>query len=79
MILYDYGGPIFVHKHAKLTQRHITDTSGSLVPPWKEYEKLRTGTVVLIKVALRVYCAVPAGNRIWKVCFPKIYLPPYHF
>ena len=58
--LYDYGGPLFVHHFAKLKQRNIVDISGSLVPPWLEYDKLRTGTVVLMRVTLHTY-DVPLG------------------
>jgi len=67
-VLYDYGGPIFDHKNVKLVQRHITDTSGTLIPPWLEYEKLRTGTVVLIRLSK----SVPHTKRILN---PKGFLP----
>lgn len=73
-VLYDYGGPVFDHNNAKLVQRHITDTSGTLIPPWLEYEKLRTGTVVLIRVSLKVY-PIQTGSRIRMVSFPTSHLP----
>ena len=68
-LLHDYGGTIFNHSAAKLLQRNITDTNGSLIPPWDEYDKLRTGTVVLMKVTF----TVPVGNTRRKVrlCFPS--------
>ena len=54
-LLYDYGGPLFAHKLAKLKQRNIVAKDGLLVPPWSEYEHLRTGTVVLMRVNLHTY------------------------
>jgi len=47
---YDYGGSIFYCNHAKLVRCSTTDTAGSLIPPWSEYDNLRTGTVVFIRV-----------------------------
>ena len=44
-----------MHHLAKLKQQNIVDISGSLVPPWLEYDKLRTGTVVLMRVTLHTY------------------------
>src|SRR6266550_5872756 len=72
-LLKDYGGPIFVHKRAKLVQRDIKNSTGNLIPPYEEYESLRTGTVVLMKVTLKVYC-VPAGNKIRKVSQTNLFL-----
>jgi hypothetical protein len=61
------GDLFFVHKQAKLKQRNITDTSGTLVTPWLEYDNLRTGTVVLMSISLRIY---PAADRI-KIVLPS--------
>ncbi|KAI0273296.1 hypothetical protein BGY98DRAFT_998292 [Russula aff. rugulosa BPL654] len=48
-LLYDYGGSVFDHTQAKLVQC-------ALIPPLDEYDNLRTGTVVLIRVSLKIYC-----------------------
>ncbi|KAI0287011.1 hypothetical protein BGY98DRAFT_1092587 [Russula aff. rugulosa BPL654] len=55
-LLYDYGGSVFDHTQAKLVQCHFTDCTGALIPPLDEYDNLRTGTVVLIRVSLKIYC-----------------------
>jgi hypothetical protein len=63
-LLPDYGGPIFRHKSARLVQRDIRNMNGDLIPPWKTYEELRPGTLVLMKVSF--YCLGPGdigGNR----------------
>ncbi|KAF8328309.1 hypothetical protein F5887DRAFT_1288229 [Amanita rubescens] len=53
--LSDYGGALFNHTLAKLVQRYIVDEEGKLTPPWLEYDKLRTGTVVLMRISLCTY------------------------
>lgn len=54
-LLPDYGGPMFEHTHSKLVQKDITDVDGELIPMWETYNKLRTGTLVLMKGRLNVY------------------------
>lgn len=55
-LLCDYGGPLYNHVSAKLVQRNIVDAAtNTLVAPWEEYDKLRTGTVVIMKVSLHTY------------------------
>jgi hypothetical protein len=54
-LLSDYGGTVFHHFRAKLVQRNITDCRGTLIAPWAEYDNLRTGTVVLVRVSLKIY------------------------
>jgi hypothetical protein len=71
-LLSDYGGTVFDHTHAKLVQRHITDCTGALIPPWAEYDNLRTGTVVLIRVSLKIYC-IQNGSKTRKVS--PLFLP----
>ena len=66
-LLHDYGGTIFNHTAVKLLQHDITDIDGSLVLPWEEYDKLRTGTVVLMKVTLRTF-TVPVGIPLRERC-----------
>ncbi len=46
---------LFNHNLAKMVQRHIIDQQGELTPPWEEHDKLRTGTVVLMRISLRTY------------------------
>ncbi|KAF8073359.1 hypothetical protein FPV67DRAFT_1666130 [Lyophyllum atratum] len=53
-LLEDYGGPLFQH-HTKLVQLDVKDKDNSLIPPWKMYDKLRTGTVVLINATLHMF------------------------
>ena len=65
-LLHDHRGTIFNHTAMKLLQCDITDIDGSLVPLWEEYDKLRTGTVVLMKVTLHIF-TVPVGNTTRKV------------
>ncbi|KAF8344843.1 hypothetical protein F5887DRAFT_917856 [Amanita rubescens] len=69
-LLDDYGGPLFNHHQAKLVQRHIVDEDGNLTAPWLEYDKLRTGTVVLMRISLRTY-SVP--NNYTQKKFYQIY------
>lgn len=54
-LLPDFGGPLFRLVHAKLLQRNVVDAHGELVPPWETYDKLRPGTLVLIKAQLMTY------------------------
>jgi hypothetical protein len=54
-LLSDYSGTVFDHSRVKLVQRNITDCTGTLIAPWAEYDNLRTGTVVLIRVSLKIY------------------------
>ncbi|KAF8320642.1 hypothetical protein F5887DRAFT_1291293 [Amanita rubescens] len=69
-LLADYGGPLFRHNRAMLVQRNIIDTEGKLTAPWQEYDKLRTATVVLMRISLRTY-TVQVGYRSKK--FYQIY------
>ena len=41
--------------HAKLLQRNIIDSDGELIGPWQTYDKLRAGTLVLMKVQLLTF------------------------
>ena len=62
-LLPDYGGPLYNHMSAKLVQRNIVDlATGSLVAPWDEYDKLCTGTVIIMKVLLHTYTMSLNGN-----------------
>jgi hypothetical protein len=74
----DYGEPYFNHTISKLVQLDITDEDNQLVPPWKMYDALRPGTLVLAncslhcflmtdtkvqqKVSVVIYCAIQFRN-----------------
>jgi len=45
------------HKNVRLVQRNVRDMSGVLIPPWKAYDELRPGMLVLMKVTF--YCLRP--------------------
>ena len=62
-LLYDYGGPVFDHRLARLRQRNI-------VPPWDEYSELWPGTVVLMKITLHTYSMNNENGRLRKVRLP---------
>lgn len=67
-LLSDFGGPLFKLKLAKLKQRSLVDINDKLIAPWEEYDKLRTGTVVLMRVTLHTY-TITEGNKDKKVPF----------
>lgn len=55
-VLEDYGGPPFFQQTtAKLVQLDIRDINNKLIPPWKQYAELRTGTLVLVLATVHVY------------------------
>ena len=54
-LLPDYGGTLFRLVHAKLVQRNVVDDTEALIPPWEAYDKLRPGTLVLMKVQLLTF------------------------
>ncbi|KAJ7677863.1 hypothetical protein DFH06DRAFT_1121427 [Mycena polygramma] len=54
-LLPDYGGAYFNHTKAKLVQQDVRDVNNNLIPPWKIYEALRPGTLVLVLVSLHCF------------------------
>lgn len=50
-------------------QRHILDGNKKLVAPWHEYDKLPTGTVVLMRIKLGTYI-FQKEYRLQKVIHP---------
>ncbi|KAJ7120674.1 hypothetical protein C8R43DRAFT_1136625 [Mycena crocata] len=54
-LLPDFGGDMFNLTKGKLAQQNIKNKKGELIPPWKIYEELRPGTLVLALVTLHVY------------------------
>ena len=51
-MLSDHTGPLFQHVKAKLVQRDLRDLNNKLIPPWEQCDKLRPGTLVLVKAGL---------------------------
>ncbi|KAJ7042848.1 hypothetical protein C8F04DRAFT_915583, partial [Mycena alexandri] len=62
-ILPDYGGSYFNHSKAKLVQLDVRDTKNELIPPWKFYEALRPGTLVLCLVSLHCFAMVDDSGK----------------
>jgi hypothetical protein len=53
--LYDCRGSYFQFGGNKLRQLDIRDEASQLIPPWKCYDELRPGTLVLVKASLHIY------------------------
>ncbi|KAJ7648251.1 hypothetical protein DFH06DRAFT_1135694 [Mycena polygramma] len=54
-LLPDFGGSYFNLQKNKLVQHDIRDMKGALIPPWKIYEALRPGTLVLVLITLHCF------------------------
>ncbi|KAJ7715806.1 hypothetical protein B0H16DRAFT_1804808 [Mycena metata] len=54
-LLCDYGGSYFNHVKAKLVQLDIRDINKELIPPWKIYQELKPGTLVLALCSLHCF------------------------
>ncbi|KAJ7720692.1 hypothetical protein B0H16DRAFT_1432279 [Mycena metata] len=54
-LLCDYGGSYFNHVKAKLVQLNIRDINKELIPPWKIYQELKPGTLVLALCSLHCF------------------------
>lgn len=53
--LPDYGGPFFALRFNKLIQLDVRGVDNKLIPPWKFYEELRPGTLILANCSLHVF------------------------
>ncbi|KAJ6576492.1 hypothetical protein DFH09DRAFT_804372, partial [Mycena vulgaris] len=62
-LLPDFGGDYFDLVKSKLVQHDIRDTEANLIPPWKMYEALRPGTLVLVLVTLRCFSMSDDGGK----------------
>ncbi|KAJ7025254.1 hypothetical protein C8F04DRAFT_1212930 [Mycena alexandri] len=62
-VLPDYGGAYFNHQKAKLVQLDVRDVQNELIPPWKFYEALRPGTLVLCLVSLHCFTMTDDGSK----------------
>lgn len=71
-VLYDFRGAGFKLMHNKLVQHDVRDVDDNLIPPWKAYEELRTGTVVLIEASIHCFRFNVNGRRERKVCHFRI-------
>jgi hypothetical protein len=57
-LLPDYGGSYFNHSKAKLVQLDVRDAKNNLIPPWKFYDALKPGTLILAMCSLHCYTMV---------------------
>ncbi|KAJ3910790.1 hypothetical protein F5877DRAFT_87034 [Lentinula edodes] len=55
----DFGGPVFAMKKAKLIQPQWTNIKNELIVPWKNYDSLRPGTLVVATVCFEVFVMSP--------------------
>jgi hypothetical protein len=62
-LLCDFGGDYFNLAKNKLVQHDIRDVRSNLIPPWKNYEELCPGTLVLIQVSLHCYTMVDEYSK----------------
>jgi hypothetical protein len=62
-LLCDYGGPYFNHVKAKLVQLDVRDVANNLIPPWKFYDALKPGTLVLALVSLHCFVMTDDGGK----------------
>ncbi|KAJ7019077.1 hypothetical protein C8F04DRAFT_976195, partial [Mycena alexandri] len=62
-VLPDYGGAYFNHQKAKLVQLDVRDVKNELIPPWKFYDALRPGTLVLCLVSLHCFTMSDDGTK----------------
>ncbi|KAJ7643206.1 hypothetical protein B0H17DRAFT_959854 [Mycena rosella] len=60
-LLEDYGGLYFNHVKAKLVQLDVRDTQNDLIGPWKFYDALKPGTLVLVLASL--HCFVMSDEK----------------
>ena len=54
-LLSDYRGPYFDHREARLKQLDIRDEEKKLIAPWKLYDALKPGTMILADISLHCY------------------------
>ncbi|KAJ3916318.1 hypothetical protein F5877DRAFT_81009 [Lentinula edodes] len=68
-LMPDFGGPVFAMKKAKLIQPQWTDIRNDLIVPWKNYDLLRPGTLVVATVCFEVFVMSPksASDSVRKI------------
>jgi hypothetical protein len=62
-LLPDYGGDYFNHVKSKLVQLDVRDKDNNLIGPWRYYEELKPGTLVLALVSLHCYNMIDEGGK----------------
>ncbi|KAJ8518863.1 hypothetical protein ONZ45_g4092 [Pleurotus djamor] len=70
--LSDYGGPYFQLQKNKVAQQSFYDINNKLIPPWETYEKLRTGTLVVVNVALSCYISQREKRKFYTIKLQKL-------
>ena len=53
--LPDFGSKLFQNQGSKLVQHEVLDINHQLIPPWKQYEALRMGTLIMATVTLHCF------------------------
>ena len=72
-LVYDCHGAYFHFVRNKLRQLDIWDKASQLIPPWKCYDELRPGTLILIKASLHIFVFMDNQENIKKkACFSFI-------
>ncbi|KAJ4493167.1 hypothetical protein C8J55DRAFT_556163 [Lentinula edodes] len=68
-LMPDFGGPVFAMKKAKLIQPQWTNIRNKLIVPWKNYDSLRLGTLVVATVCFEVFVMSPksASDSVRKI------------
>jgi hypothetical protein len=62
-LLPDYSGAYFNHIKAKLVQLDVCDVQNNLIAPWKFYEALRPGTLVLVLASLHCFSMMDDSGK----------------
>ncbi|KAJ7153781.1 hypothetical protein C8R46DRAFT_1228070 [Mycena filopes] len=62
-LLPDFGGSYFNLVKAKLVQHDIRDLDNALIPPWKMYDALKPGTLILALCSLHCFNMVDSGGK----------------
>jgi len=60
---YGLGGDLFKHQLARLVQQNVRGKNNHIVPPWKYYDELRPGTLILILATFHIYCFAAKQGR----------------
>jgi hypothetical protein len=72
-LLYDYGGSLFALDKNKLQQSDIRGIDKKLIPPWKQYEALKPGTLVAVVAHINSFNYDDPGKKLRKVSNFELY------
>ncbi|KAJ7883230.1 hypothetical protein B0H14DRAFT_2565020 [Mycena olivaceomarginata] len=61
-LVEDCKDPYFRLVNAQLQQLDISDAENKLIPPWKNYDPLRPGSLILALVSIHMYTFKSNGN-----------------